>query len=218
MNRKIGLLAVGVVGSLLTGAANAELVGTVGGQTSVALDFGLLSSAAGLDFSGVSPGVISPGNLPDSVAFSITSPSSSSQPTTFNYDTDDFFGTFNGTIEHRGAVYFNDDAVQIGNFSIGFRESTGSFYVASTYAIEAILFDIGITSATPAADTFTATGDLLVSNEFAQFLLDAGLASSDLTGADVGDALIEGLNQAIPAPAGLAVLGIGGLVARRRRN
>ena len=205
------LAAVGAIGS-----ANAEMVGTVGGQTSVYLDFELLSAAAGLDLSGVSAGVIVPGELPDSVAFAITPPSSADLPTTFAYDSDDFFGTFGGTIEHRGAVYFNDGAIEVGNFTIGYRES--GFYVGDNLGLDIVLFDVGLNGAAPDVNTFSAEGDLLVSAEFATLLLDAGLATSDLTGADVGDALISGLNQSVPAPGALGLIGMAGLTARRRRG
>ena len=52
-------------------------------------------------------------------------------------------------------------------------------------------------------------------SELATFVSDAGLASSDLTGADVGDALVEGV---VPAPATAALLALGGLAATRRRR
>lgn len=216
MTSYLGMTAAAVVAVGATGIANADMVSTVGGQTSVYLDFELLSAAAGLNLSGVSAGVIVPGELDDSVAFSITTPDSADLPTTFGYDSDDFFGTFGGTIEHRGAVYFNDDTIEVGNFTIGYRES--GFYVGDNLGLGIILFDIGLTGADPGVDQFIASGDLLVSNEFATLLLDAGLASSDLTGADVGDALISGLNQVVPAPGALALMGLGGLAIRRRRS
>lgn len=215
MISRIGLTAA-TAAVLGVGTAHAEVVQVVGGQTSVYLDFALLSSAAGLDYSGVSPGVIVPGSLEDSVAFGITPPSSADLPTTFSYDTNDFFGTFGGTIEHRGAVYFNDNSIAVGNFTVGYRES--GFYVGDNIDLGIVLFDVDVTEAAPSALEFMAFGDLLVSNEFATLLLDLGLATSDLTGADVGDAYIEGLNQSVPVPGGLAVLGLGSLIARRRRN
>ena len=215
MTSYLGLTAAAAVAFGATGVATADLVTTVGGETSVYLDFELLSAAAGLNLSGVSAGVIIPGELDDSVAFSITSPNSADLPTTFGYDSDDFFGTFGGTIEHRGAVYFNDDTIEVGNFTIGYRES--GFYVGDNLGLGIILFDVGLTGADPGVDQFLADGDLLVSNEFATLLLDAGLAGSDLTGADVGDARIRGLNQVVPTPGALALIGLGGLAIRRRR-
>ena len=75
-----------------------------------------------------------------------------------------------------------------------------------------------MTSAAAGVLTFDVTADLLVSASFAQALLDLGLASSNLTGADVGDAWIQGFNQVIPAPGAVAMLAVAGLVGSRRRR
>ena len=65
---------------------------------------------------------------------------------------------------------------------------------------------------------FSASGNLLVSSFFAQVLLDAGLATSDLTGANVGSADITAyMSDVIPAPGAIALLGMGGILVRRRR-
>ena len=91
------------------------------GQTSVLLDVELIENAAGLTLSGVSADVIAPGNLgADSVAFAINPRDAASLPTTFSYDSSNFLGTFAGTIEHTGSVFFNSDSVEVGNFTIGF--------------------------------------------------------------------------------------------------
>ena len=88
-----------VAASGLSVGASADLVGVVGGQTNVLLDFELISSVTDLELTGVSDGVIIPGNLgSDSVAFAITSPYAETGATTFQYDTMDFFGSFLGTI------------------------------------------------------------------------------------------------------------------------
>lgn len=215
--RTTGLLAIAAV----TGTALGAPVDITGGQTSVLLDTATLSSAASLELSGVSPDVIAPGNLGDgSVAFGINARDAASLPTTFSYDSDDFLGTFGGTIEHSGSVFFNDDTVEVGDFTIGFDAmrvggDRSGFFVASTTGISAILFDVANPSTLEAtASSLEIQADLLVSSEFAQFLLDNQLASADLTGADVGDALV----QAVPAPGGVALLGLGGLAAARRRR
>ncbi len=219
--------------SLLLGAglfsvsAHAIPVDVIGGQTSVLLDTALLESAAGLTLSGVSPDVAVPGNLgPDSVAFGINSRSATAPllPTTFSYDSDDFLGTFSGTIEHLGSVLFNTDTVEVGNFTIGFDAARASgtasgFFVESTVGIPAILFDVAPPTALSATATdLTIAADLLVSPEFAGFLGDTGL-----TGADVGDALVEGVSQAaaqVPVPATLALftLGLAGIGYRHCRR
>ncbi len=195
-----------------------------GGRTSVALNTAALSSAAGLTLSGISPDVIVPGNLPDSVAFGINPRSAAAPllPTTFAYDSDSFLTTFSGRIEHAGSVFFNDGAVQVGNFTIGFdaaRAGTlgglaSGFFVASTVGINATLFDVQAPSELVAgADELRIAANLLVSPELGAFLVSAGLASSDLRGVDVGDALVT----AVPEPSALALLALGALALIRRR-
>jgi MYXO-CTERM domain-containing protein len=216
---KISTMSCAVV-ALVAGAAVAQTEVT-GGQTSVLLDTATLSAAASLDLSGVSADVIAPGNLGDgSVAFGINARDAGSLPTTFSYDSGDFFGTFGGTIEHSGSVFFNAGTVEVGNFTIGFDagrvgDNRSGFFVESTTGIAAILFDVAAPSQLDVFDSSLTIGaDLLVSAEFAGFLFDNGLASSDLKGADVGDALV----QAMPTPGGVAALGLAGLVAARRRR
>ena len=206
------LLATALVA---TQSASASTVYTVGGQTNVLLDLALLQSAASLQLTGLSNGVITPGNLgAGSVAFAITPPISAELPTTFRYDPADFFGTFAGSINHRGTITFNN-AITVGNFEILFDNG---FKVADRESGLGVLFDVAVTSATPTVDRFEATGNLLVSANFASLLLQLGLANADLTGADVGDAYIQGLNSGIPSPAGIALLGLAGLCGVRGRR
>ena len=213
--RNTSLGAVALAMSAAT-VASAEFVGMVGGQTNVLLDLELLASAANLNLTGISDGVIVPGNLGEgSVAFAITPPTSADLPTTFGYDTNDFFGSVSGSINHRGTITFND-AITVGNFEITLAGS--GFVVIDTFGGLGTLFDLAVTSAFPGELTFDATADLLVSASFAQALLDLGLASSNLTGADVGDAWIQGFNQVIPAPGAVAILAVAGLVGSRRRR
>ena len=199
---------------MVASSATADMVGIVGGQTNVTLDFALLSSAAGLDLSGITPGTLITED-PSTVGFVITPPNAFDGPSTFGYDTGDFGGSFGGGIQHRGGVYFNDNAILVGNFGIGFDDG---WFVNSNVGLQGQLFDVDITSATPTADSFLAEGDLKVSEFFAGVLLELGLAGSDLTGAKVGSASIQGfMSNSVPAPGVLAMLGIGGLTARRRR-
>ena len=214
MNRFVSVAAV-AAGAVVASTASAELVGIVGGQTNVTLDFELLSAAAGLDLSGITPGTLITED-PGTVGFAITSPNAFDGPSSFSYDSDDFGGTFSGGIQHRGGVYFNDDAILVGNFGIGFDDG---WFVDSNLGLEGRLFDVGILTADPTAQTFDVFGNLLVSEFFAGVLLDLGLAASDLTGANVGTASIEGfMSNAVPAPGALALLGLGGLSTRRRRR
>ena len=214
MNRFVCVAAI-AAGAVVASTASADVVGIVGGQTNVTLDFGLLSSAAGLDLSGITPGTLITED-PSTVGFAITPPNAFDGPSTFTYDSDDFGGTFGGGIQHRGGVYFNDNAILVGNFGIGFD---GGWFVNSTIGLEGRLFDVDILSADPTAQSFDVVGNLLVSEFFAGVLLDLGLAASDLTGANVGSASIEGfMSNAVPAPGALALLGLGGLSTRRRRR
>ncbi len=211
--------------TLTTGVATADVVDVVGGQTSVLLDTAMLESAANLTLNGVSDDVITPGNLgDDSVAFGINA-RDGDLPTTFSYDPADFLGTFSGTIEHTGTILFelpDESKIELGNFTIGFDaarvgDAASGFFVASTFGdVQAILFDVENPSdLQPGEEQLVIEGNLLVSPEFATFLLDQGLASSDLTGADVGDALVE---ANVPAPAAAALLAIGAAATTRRRR
>ena len=213
MNKFVCTAAI-AAGAVIASSATADMVGIVGGQTNVTLDFALLSSAAGLDLSGITPGTLITED-PSTVGFVITPPNAFDGPSTFGYDTGDFGGSFGGGIQHRGGVYFNDNAILVGNFGIGFDDG---WFVNSNVGLQGQLFDVDITSATPTADSFLAEGDLKVSEFFAGVLLELGLAGSDLTGAKVGSASIQGfMSNSVPAPGVLAMLGIGGLAARRRR-
>lgn len=207
-------LTTALAGAAIAASAQAQEFDVIGGSTSVLLDTALLSSAAGLDLFGT-VGDVLPGDLGmGSVAFPINA-RDGSLPTTFSYDAG--LASFSGAIEHEGGVQFNDGAVTVGDFTIGFDAGrvagdNSGFFVESTLSIAAILFDVQLKDPAPIADAsdLIINADLVVSPEFAAFLGDAGL-----TGADVGDAQI---NAIVPAPATAAVLGITGLAAIRRRR
>ena len=226
-----GLACALVVTGLAAFEAAAETVFVTGGQTSVLLDTDTLSSAAGLDLSSVSTDVIAPGELgPSSVAFSINARNASppARQTTFAYEPTDFLNTFSGTIEHTGVVLFNADTIEVGNFSIGFDAArvgtlsgdASGFFVESTAGIPAILFDIAAPSELlPGPSSLVISADLLVSPEFATFLVDNGLAQQNLAGADVGEAKVNAV-AAVPTPTAAAagLTGVLLLIARRRRS
>lgn len=209
-------------------AALAAPVEIGAGKTSVVLDFDALASLASLELSGVSGDVVG-GSLPDSVAFPINSRNATPPllSTTFSYDPADFLGSFNGTIEHVGSVFFNADSVEVGNFTIAFdaaRAGTlggnaSGFYVQSTVGLPALLFDVAAPSLLLAEPgSLTIQANLLVSPEFGDFLFTQGLSQIDLTGAVIGTALVE----AIPEPSTF-VLGLIGaaaaiVMAGRRRQ
>lgn len=200
-------------------------VEVTGGQTNVLLDTTTLSSAASLTLSNAS-GVIAPGELgPDSVAFPINARDAATLPTTFVYDTDNFLspGTFSGTIEHTGSVFFNTDTIELGDFTIGFDASragtlgglASGFFVAKTTGTATIpdtLFDIEATAASGTTSALSISANLLVSPELGAFLFDNSLSTTNLEGADVGDALVSAVPE--PGTAMLAVLALG--LLRRR--
>ena len=207
----------------------ARAVDVVSGQTSVLPDLGTLEAAASLVLSGTSDDVL-PGNLGDgSVAFAINPRNAAVLPTTFSYDPATFpaAGSFSGSIEHSGSLFFNDDAVEVGDFTIGFdgdragtlNGTASGFFVESNAGIAAIVFDVGAPSqAIATASDLTVAADLLVSPEFAGFLQSNGLAASDLSGADVGDALIEASSVPEPGSLLLALAGMSVLCSSRRRR
>jgi hypothetical protein len=165
------------------------------GVTSVGLDFATLEAAASLALAGVD-NTVPPAAGPFAVGFDITEASD------FRYVTD---GTLlGGTIAHSGTVTFDvvgtQDQVTVGDFDIGFDaaravDGNSGLFVADTFSGLGILFDVGAPDSLAVDGTSLTAGraDLNVSPEFAGFLLGAGLASADLTGATVGDARVDAL-------------------------
>ena len=139
-------------------------------------------------------------------------------PTTFTYDTDDFFGSFSGSIEHRGAVFFGGAAdVVVGNFTIA-HDADAGFQVIDNLGLGLVLFDVDIATADPLVDTFDVTGDLLISIDFAELLIKLGLTGDNLAGVDVGDTWVQGLNQVVPTPGVIGAFMVAGIASRRRRR
>ncbi|PSO48865.1 MAG: hypothetical protein BRC33_08475 [Cyanobacteria bacterium SW_9_44_58] len=107
------------------------------------------------------------------------------------------FAPGEGVIQHQGTVTFNEQ-VTVGNFGIDFSaerqgDSRSGFFVNDNADLNTVLFDVGNPDTlTVQNQQLTVSGaDLLVSSELAQFLSEQGLASDDLTGADVGDVQIQ---------------------------
>jgi hypothetical protein len=211
--------AVAALWCAAAGRVQALDVQVTGGTTSVFLDPAVLE-LINTRIVGVSAEVISPGSLPDSVAFPINPRNAAAPalPTTFAYNTDDFLMTFTGSLEHSGSIFFamDDTLTQTGNFTIGYdaaRTGAGKsgFFVRSNIGLEGILFDVATPSLLdPRADGLTVQAPLLVSPELAGVLGNAQLA-----GAPIGEARVE----AVPEPASLIGLLLGGflLLNRRRR-
>jgi hypothetical protein len=181
------------------------------GKTSVFLDTALLESAAGLALTGTSSDVLPPISDSFLVGFQITS------ETDFTFSDDNGFTYLGGSIEHTGSVTFNN-AISVGNFSIGFDAnrvggSLSGFFVQDKLTTNAILFDIANVVPTLANGNATIAGDLLVSQEFASFLSNDGLA-----GALIGSAQTDA--AAVPEPTTMAGIALAGsaLLARRRNR
>lgn len=198
-------------------ASHAALSQVTGGSTSVVFGNGALD-ALGLEITAVN-GVIAPGGLgPNSVAFDINSrDAASGLSTTLTYDADDF-APFNGTIEHSGTLQFNG-AIDVGNFTIGFAgdrpDGASGFFVASTFGLEAILFDIANPVVEPFEDFLIIGADILVSPELAM-----ALGNDAFAGVDAGAALVLADATVVPVPAAAWLFGSGliGLVGMTRRK
>lgn len=208
-----------LMAAAMAAPATAEQVVMVGGQTNVALDMDLITSATGLVIESLSEGVIDPGNLPDSVAFGITSTVAASNPTSFSYDPNQFFESLSGSIEHRGSITFGGStSVEVGNFTISYDPIAGFQVIDNVDLVGLVLFDIALNDTEIESATFDAWGDLKISNEFALTMIALDLTTVDLTGTDVGDAWIQGFNQPVPAPAVGSILAIAALATSKRRR
>ncbi len=158
------------------------------GVTNVSFDTEFLASEAGLTFSEAED-TVEPTSEVFDLGFDITEESD------FVFSEANGFTPLGGTIEHTGTVTFESGAgdVTVGDVSVSYDESrvsdtTSGLFVSNNVEgvipEEAVLFDVG---------TFDGSilnigkADLLIANEFADILQETGLASSDLTGADVGD-------------------------------
>jgi hypothetical protein len=207
----LGLTTAAVVASAIAPIqAQAAQFTLVDGVTSVFLDTRTLSSV-GLNLTGANNTV-----PPVSDDFLVGFPITPATDFTFSFDASGF-APVGGTIEHTGSVTFNN-TLTLGNFSIGFDPSravgaASGFFVQDTLTLGAILFDV----AAPDVLEFDGTNldieaDLLVSQELAGVLGNAGL-----TGAEIGAASING--EAVPEPATvLGMLTAGALFAASKRR
>ncbi len=209
--------------SCLGAPVRGEVVKIVGGQTNINLDLTALESF-GINLVGVVGDVAAADDY--LVAFPITPRDTATKPTTAFYDSADFQGTFEGTIEHTGLLMFTDadtDPLDVGDFSIGYDAgraigAASGFFVASTAetpdGLGGTLFDIEVpTTLEATADRLVIGANLLISPELSTLL--AG--NDSLAGGIIGDALVQG-QVPEPSTAVLGLLGIGvGVFLLRRR-
>jgi len=209
----MGLTTATVVSTVIQPApAKAATFELASGVTSVFLDLDTLSSV-GLDLTEAN-GTVPPVSSSYLVGFPIT------PETDFKFSFDNgVFAPVSGTIEHTGSVTFND-ALTLGNFSIGFdpdrASSTASgFFVQDTITLGAILFDVAPPSSL-SFDEKTLKLDLVASLLVSPEL--AGVLGNDaLIGAVVGEASING--EAVPEPTTImGALAAGGMIAAARRR
>ncbi len=170
------------------------------GITSVALDTDLLATAAGLTLTG-SDRTVEPISQEFAVGFDITEDSD------FLFNNQNGFTPLEAEIEHTGTVTFDSviGEITVGDFTIGFdaarqTDELSGFFVQNTVdgaVDDLILFDLGNPDSLEVdSDSLEIPqADLLVASEFAHVLSSTGLATDDLTGADVGDAAINAVAE-----------------------
>lgn len=175
----------------------------ISGTTSVNLDFTALETAASLQLSSVDNTSLPAAPFP--AGFAITS----STPLEYNADP---FSLVGGSIDHLGSVTFTivgtENTVEVGDFTIGFdgsraTEGNSGYFVEDTISGLGILFDVA------APDTLVATPDgiliegiLRVSPEFAAYLTTNNLATTDLTGVDIGSAQVNASTEPVTISSG----------------
>ncbi len=193
----LAAVAAALLGSLSSASAQTNYL-AVSGTTSVRLDTATLASAASLNLSGASSE-----GTPFDGTFQVGFPFVAG--TNFVFSVETGFAPVGGGISHAGTVTFNQGTAQqvvLGDFRIGFDpgrigDSRSGFFVQNTVAPlgEVILFDIANDLApafSPAGQFGVTNARLLVSSELGGFLLSSGFSTSNLTGAQVGEARIDG--------------------------
>lgn len=159
----------------------------------------LIASAAGLTFTGAE-NTVEPISDDFAVGFDI------SETSDLLFNKDCCLTPIGGELDHTGTISFSSELgnITVGDFTIGFdasRQTDGrsGFFVQNTVERVlpdgAILFDLGNPEFVDVGETEVSLGtsDLLVAGEFAHTLVATELAEADLTGADVGDAVINGV-------------------------
>ena len=188
------------------GGEDAEYV-LESGVTSVYLDFDLLEDVAGISLVSADSDATPenrpflPPELQFQVGFGIT------DETDFSFAPVGFV-PLGGSIEHDGTITLavGETQVTVGEFSIGYdatrvTDTASGFFVADTLDDAlglGILFDLGIPATAEVSgidgdDLNLGDADLLLSPELA-----GALSLPDLAGADVGDARVDAMVEALP--------------------
>ncbi|MGI9331159.1 MAG: hypothetical protein ACR2QB_10645, partial [Gammaproteobacteria bacterium] len=81
------------------------------------------------------------------------------------------------------------------------------FYVADNIDLKEILFDLANPVIEAFEDNLQIAGDILVSAEFDEILLNAGLIEESVAGLDAGAALISADATVVPVPAAVWLFG-----------
>lgn len=191
-----------IIGSLTAGLHGQETLSS--GLTSVTLDFVALEDAASLQFDSVNNTATPATGYP--AGFAVTTDT----PLQYNLDP---FSLVGGTISHTGSVTFNivgtENQVEVGNFEIGFDagRATGmnsGYFVEDTISGLGILFDVAMPDTLVAnTDGIFLEGNLHVSPEFATYLSSNNLATTDLTGVEIGAAQVNTSTAPISIVAGV---------------
>ena len=196
---------------VLPSSADAAPVVVTGGQSTITLDAEVLASG-GLTLVGTGPFIMQ-----------IAPRDANEFPTTFAYDTEDFDATASGKIDHFGQIQVSpsDPEVFVPIESVTIfrdRSREGSlggkasgYFVQNNPVVGPVidLFDLATFDTLSAGETaLTIEADLLIAPEFAAFLLENGLTTTDLSGADAGEIRVDAEASVIPLPpaAGAAAL------------
>jgi hypothetical protein len=193
-------------------AATAEQAQVVGGKTSVSIDWDGLPAGGwhAFDADGMVEGSLSdPTGARFGAGFPVTGGS------TATFDTADPLATFVGAIVSSGYLFYfkgydgvnGQGTFELGEFSLEFDAArigtlgglaSGFFLRNGRVDGPTVAFDIGNPNVAATTTSFTFSGDLLGSPEFAQFLQPH--ATPDFVGWTAGQILVEATAQATGGP------------------
>jgi hypothetical protein len=175
-----------------------EFSRVIAGTTSVALDQTTLQTQAGLTVTAINS-TATPPNGSFQAAFKILPTSS------LTYTVDPFAAT-GGVVRHSGTIVFNNTIV-MGRFRLGFDASRATngrsgFVLRDTVGGLGNVFDL----ATPSSNSIITdtrlrlAADLMITPEFSALLQSRNLATTDITGLVVGNALVNARSSVTTTP------------------